>query len=104
MCGYNGYVNSIETIAISGVNWDGNVPLYAEACAGIMAVTLSREGFGDVSKIVSIPRLPRSFINCNYHILFKVDLKRQPLTKRGRASIQRNSVYLKVFKTSKLRA
>ena len=40
-CGYNGYVNSIYTIAISGVNMDGSLPAYAEECAGIMATTYS---------------------------------------------------------------
>ncbi|XP_078354915.1 uncharacterized protein LOC144639494 isoform X2 [Oculina patagonica] len=38
-CAFSGYVNSIYTIAISGVNWDGAVPVYAEKCAAIMAVT-----------------------------------------------------------------
>lgn len=40
-CGYNGYVNSIYTIAISGVDPDGSLPGYAEECAGIMAATYS---------------------------------------------------------------
>lgn len=40
-CGYNGYVNSIYTIAISGVNIDGSLPRYAEECAGIMATAYS---------------------------------------------------------------
>ncbi|XP_067040624.1 proprotein convertase subtilisin/kexin type 4-like [Acropora muricata] len=40
-CGYNGYVNSIYTIAISGVNLDGSLPLYAEECAGITATAYS---------------------------------------------------------------
>ena len=53
MCGYNGYVNRIETIAISGVNWNGHVPIYAEACAGITAVSFSRDAFNDLSQVVS---------------------------------------------------
>ncbi|XP_067041930.1 proprotein convertase subtilisin/kexin type 6-like isoform X2 [Acropora muricata] len=40
-CGYNGYVNSIYTIAISGVNNDGSLPPYAEECAGITATAYS---------------------------------------------------------------
>lgn len=38
-CAFNGYANSIHTIAISGVNWDGRVPDYSEKCSAIMAVT-----------------------------------------------------------------
>ena len=44
-CAFSGYVNSIYTIAISGVNWDGSVPVYAEQCAGIMAVTYGQDMF-----------------------------------------------------------
>ena len=40
-CGYNGYVNSIYTIAISGVNIDGSLPAYADECAGITATAYS---------------------------------------------------------------
>lgn len=40
-CAYNGYVNSIYTIAINGVNQDGSLPSYAEECPGIMATTYS---------------------------------------------------------------
>lgn len=40
-CAYNGYVNSIYTIAINGVNQDGSLLYYAEACPGIMATTYS---------------------------------------------------------------
>ncbi|PFX21748.1 Furin-1 [Stylophora pistillata] len=42
-CAYNGYVNSIYTIAINGVNKDGSRPSYAEECPGIMATTFSRD-------------------------------------------------------------
>lgn len=42
-CAFNGYVNSIHTIAISGVNWDGSVPAYSEQCAAIMAVTYGQD-------------------------------------------------------------
>ena len=38
-CAFNGYVNSIYTIAISAVSWDGSIPAYTEQCAAIMAVT-----------------------------------------------------------------
>ena len=54
-CSFNGLVNSIYTIAITGVNKDGSVPRYGERCPGIMAVTYSREIFsliGD-AKVVS---------------------------------------------------
>ena len=46
-CAFSGYVNSIYTIAISGVNWDGSVPAYTEQCAGIMAVTYGQDMFAD---------------------------------------------------------
>ena len=44
-CAFNGYVNSIYTIAISTVNWDGSIPVFAEQCAGIMAVTYGEDMF-----------------------------------------------------------
>ncbi|XP_066023915.1 uncharacterized protein [Pocillopora verrucosa] len=44
-CAFSGYVNNIHTIAISGVNWDGSVPSYAERCAAIMAVTYGQDMF-----------------------------------------------------------
>lgn len=40
-CAYSGYVNSIYTIAISGVNQDDSRPSYAEECCGIMASAYS---------------------------------------------------------------
>ena len=52
-CAYNGYVNSIYTIAISSVNRDGSVPYYGERCPGIMAVAYSRDSFGDKNPVVS---------------------------------------------------
>ena len=52
-CAYNGYVNSIFTIAISGVNLDDSRPVYAEACASIMASAYSRDPFKGVGKVVS---------------------------------------------------
>lgn len=51
-CAFNGYVNSIYTIAITGINKDGSIPSYGERCAGIMAVTYSKDVFGDDSKVV----------------------------------------------------
>ncbi|XP_044184496.1 proprotein convertase subtilisin/kexin type 6-like isoform X1 [Acropora millepora] len=45
-CAFNGYVNSIYTIGITGINSDGSIPSYGEHCAGIMAVTYSRDRFG----------------------------------------------------------
>lgn len=54
-CAYNGYVNSIYTITINGVNKDGSKPDYAEECAGILASTYSREnGDGAGSSIVTV--------------------------------------------------
>ena len=55
-CSFNGLVNSIYTIAITGVNKDGSVPQYAEPCPGIMAVTYSKEiwSFPDNIKVVGI--------------------------------------------------
>jgi len=53
-CAFNGYVNSIYTIAITGINSDGSIPTYGERCTGIMAVTYSRDIFGsDSSKVVT---------------------------------------------------
>lgn len=52
-CSFNGLVNSIYTIAITGVNKDGSVPRYAEPCPGIMAVTYSKSwSRSDNSKVV----------------------------------------------------
>ncbi|XP_044177630.1 proprotein convertase subtilisin/kexin type 4-like isoform X4 [Acropora millepora] len=45
-CAFNGYVNSIYTIGITGINRDGSIPSYGEHCAGIMAVTYSKDSFG----------------------------------------------------------
>ncbi|CAH3171086.1 unnamed protein product, partial [Porites lobata] len=52
-CAYNGYVNSIFTIAISGVNLDDSRPVYAEACASIMASAYSRDPFKGVGKVIT---------------------------------------------------
>ena len=52
-CAYNGYVNSIYTIAINGVNLDGSKPSYAEQCAGIMASAYSRDPWRKVENVVS---------------------------------------------------
>ena len=55
-CAYSGYVNSIYTIAINGVNSDGSNPSYAEECPGIMATAYSRDMFRGIAKIVSITK------------------------------------------------
>lgn len=52
-CSFNGLVNSIYTIAITGVNKDGSVPRYAEPCPGIMAVTYSKEILFDDAKVIT---------------------------------------------------
>lgn len=51
-CAFNGYVNSIYTIAITGINKDGSIPSYGERCAGVMAVTYSKDLFDRGSKVV----------------------------------------------------
>lgn len=61
-CAFNGYANSIHTIAISGVNWDGRVPDYSEKCSAIMAVTYGQNvlTYGNVkAPIVSYLFYPR---------------------------------------------
>jgi len=54
-CSFNGLVNSIYTIAITGVNKDGSVPRYGERCPGILAVTYSKEIFAisDNTKVIT---------------------------------------------------
>lgn len=52
-CAYNGYVNSIYTIAITGINRDGSVPSFGERCPGIMAAAYSRDTFADRNPLVS---------------------------------------------------
>ena len=42
-CAFSGYVNSIYTIAISTVNWDGSLTAFSEQCAAIMAVTYGQD-------------------------------------------------------------
>lgn len=51
-CAFNGYVNSIYTITITGLESDGSLPAFSEPCAGIMAVTYTRDSFGDTAKVV----------------------------------------------------
>ena len=53
-CSFNGLINSIYTIGITGVNKDGSVPRYGERCPGIMAVTYSKEIFTRADKVVRI--------------------------------------------------
>ena len=55
-CAFNGLVNSIYTIAITGVNKDGSLPGWGEHCPGILAVTYSKGMFSfvDDTKVVSI--------------------------------------------------
>ena len=52
-CAYDGYVNNIRTIAVTGTNRDGSIPVYGERCSGIMAVTFSRETFMEKTPVVS---------------------------------------------------
>ena len=53
-CAYDGYVNSIYTIAITGIKRDGSVPLFGECCPGIMAAAYSRDTFADRNPLVSV--------------------------------------------------
>lgn len=46
------------TIAITGIKRDGTVPSYGERCPGIMAVTYSRDMFGDRNPVVSKIKIP----------------------------------------------
>ncbi|KAL9963202.1 hypothetical protein ACROYT_G032380 [Oculina patagonica] len=52
-CAFNGYVNNIYTIAITGVRSDGSIPLFAMPCTGIMAVTYTRDTLGGKSKVIT---------------------------------------------------
>ena len=42
-CAYDGYVNSVYTNAINGVNKDGSRPSFAEECPAIMATAYSSD-------------------------------------------------------------
>ena len=44
-CAFNGYVNNIYTIAITGIKSDGSIPVVGERCASIMAVTYTKDIF-----------------------------------------------------------
>ena len=60
-CAYDGYVNSIYTIAINGVNKDGSRPSYAEECPAIMATTYSSDmGEGIVSGMSQYSLQPKN--------------------------------------------
>ncbi|KAJ7358833.1 hypothetical protein OS493_020668 [Desmophyllum pertusum] len=52
-CAYNGYVNSIYTIAINGLNEDDSNPTYAEDCPGVMATAYSRDTLKGLGKIIT---------------------------------------------------
>ncbi|XP_068699733.1 furin-like isoform X2 [Montipora foliosa] len=52
-CAFNGYVNSIYTIAITGINRDGFIPIYGERCAGIMAVAYSMDIMGAAGPVIT---------------------------------------------------
>ncbi|XP_078681148.1 furin-like isoform X2 [Branchiostoma floridae x Branchiostoma belcheri] len=42
-CSYNGYVNQPYVLGISGINGNGDIPSFSEACTAVFAVTYSRE-------------------------------------------------------------
>ncbi|KAJ7375985.1 hypothetical protein OS493_037537 [Desmophyllum pertusum] len=52
-CAYNGYTNSVFTIAISGVSRNGSIPGYAERCSAVMASTYSQDNVGGVDTIIT---------------------------------------------------
>ncbi|XP_068699747.1 neuroendocrine convertase 2-like isoform X1 [Montipora foliosa] len=52
-CAYNGYINSIYTIGISGLTRAGSIPYYGERCPGVMAAAHSRDAFGDRDPVVT---------------------------------------------------
>lgn len=52
-CAYNGYANSVFTIAISGVSRNGLIPGYAERCSAIMAATYSQDNVGGNDTIIT---------------------------------------------------
>nr|XP_058961346.1 neuroendocrine convertase 1-like [Pocillopora verrucosa] len=64
-CAYNGYVNSIYTIAITGVNHDGSLPTYAEECPGIMATAYSLDSYKN-----------KNFRDSDKHIITTADNKK----------------------------
>ncbi|KAJ7336055.1 hypothetical protein OS493_013430 [Desmophyllum pertusum] len=64
-CAFNGYVNSIYTIAITGINSDGSIPDYGERCTGIMAVTYSRNIFDRSTPMVGQQRNLSHIISCH---------------------------------------
>jgi len=87
-CAYSGYVNSIFTIAISGVNLDDSKPFYAEACAGIMASAYSRDPFKGVGKVVS--EVVKLF---GYGLLFALLPQKRSLSEHPFKDIQYNHVF-----------
>lgn len=40
-CNADGYVTNLYTATIGSISADGNVPVYAETCSSILAVTFS---------------------------------------------------------------
>ena len=71
-CAYNGYVNSIYTIAINSVTINGTVPGYAERCSAILASTYSRDftkplsNDGIVSLFMLVCSIPSEIPNRSY--------------------------------------
>ena len=55
-CAYDGYVNSIYTIAINALIIDGSNPTFAEECSGIMATAYSGDTLRRLGKVVSITK------------------------------------------------
>ncbi len=72
-CAFNGLVNSIYTIAISGVKKDGSLPHWGEHCPGVLAVTYSKGRFYilDETKVVSVSYYVVKMVYC-MHLYFTV--------------------------------
>ena len=52
-CGCDGFINSIYTIAINGVNINGSKTFYTEPCAAIMAAVYVGSGGVNKTSVVS---------------------------------------------------
>ena len=63
-CAFNGYVNNIYTIAVTGIRSDGNIPVFGERCAAIMAVTYTKDILEQSNKVVRRQTTP---FNHNYN-------------------------------------
>ena len=49
-CAFNGYVNNIYTIAITGIRSDGNIPVFGERCLLLWPLPTQRTFWNKVTK------------------------------------------------------